>query len=708
MKGVFKITHAEFTKIFKKPIVYIMAFVLALTAVLSIVFFKPNVRSDNSVMLDADNAHGCYNIFYGTSDDSKRKYDETYLSAKQSTVVYTLLNDRDNRLDKALEEYNTKYALLETYNTNPTDSESVLIANTNTAIEGVLNTFVNISEFDSYDYLKELMGVSNGASEQYYKIHHIDTEKHYNYEKIKTTYENNLKSASNINSYINFIKTNKFGEILSTLVNYGKKLIYNNLLDIVDSIKNQQNTFIDLTVKSQTETMQQQSSVALENLNQQIKNFQNFIDLWVKADYLIILGTKNNYNNIKDVCENVMQTISYAKSPTTQQYTQAGKLECADALKKGNHIQKMQDYIKSLAFLSVSNSLIEEFNTISEKVTANQTTILNAISELKDETATSKILTEITNYKVLGETYADLIKQLVVKEYSKFVSVDKIRDCKSDTFSLADYNTYENNQNISRNKYQIDKNIYSNTLGNVFSFGTTSTYEKSVYDCIYFTLKICTILVIIFTIMMISGLVTSETENGTIKLLLIRPYRRSKILIGKMLATLFFSLIFILLSVVLSFTVGYFMYGLPAMSQIMVTFNATKTFLISPVLLILLFVISCILDVIFYLILSLTISVLFRSYIGAITTSFLIYVGSIVVSAFIPTSAVYAYLPFTNTSLFRYFGGELLGNITTKASLFICTPVQSYQSFLTSILITGITSIILFTTTLITFNRRDF
>ena len=75
MKGVFKITHAEFTKIFKKPIVYIMAFVLALTAVLSIVFFKPNVRSDNSVMLDADNAHGCYNIFYGTSDDSKRKYD---------------------------------------------------------------------------------------------------------------------------------------------------------------------------------------------------------------------------------------------------------------------------------------------------------------------------------------------------------------------------------------------------------------------------------------------------------------------------------------------------------------------------------------------------------------------------------------------------------------------------------------------------------
>ena len=104
-------------------------------------------------MLDADNAHGCYNIFYGTSDDSKRKYDETYLSAKQSTVVYTLLNDRNNRLDKALEEYNTKYALLETYNTNPTDSESVLIANTNTAIEGVLNTFVNISEFDSYCHL---------------------------------------------------------------------------------------------------------------------------------------------------------------------------------------------------------------------------------------------------------------------------------------------------------------------------------------------------------------------------------------------------------------------------------------------------------------------------------------------------------------------------------------------------------------------------
>lgn len=708
MKGVFKITHAEFTKIFKKPIVYIMAFVLALASVLSIILYKPNLRSDNTIAMDADNAYGCFTAFYGAGDNTKFKFDETYAKATQSIDVYSLLNSRNNKLDESIKKYNEVVALLKSYKSNPTNPTSVLIANTNSAIENVLTAFVDVSEFDSYDYLKDLLGLKNGAGEQYYKIHFIDTEKHYNYEKIKSTYEANLKNSTSIDSYIDFLNTNEFCNILSTLSNYGKKIIYNNFLDIVDSIAEQQKTFINLIANSQSGTTQASSSVALENLKQQILNFKVVIDKGINADSLIMLSTKTSYKHINDVCESLVEYITKSKSATTGQYTQEGKFACAEVLKKSNHIEEMQNYVKSLSFIAVPDSLVKEFTEITSVVEKNKSAILEKIEKLRNEASTAEITKEITNYRDLGITYNDLIGQLVVSEYSKNVSVTNIRDSKNTAYNLSNYNTYENNQNISKNKYQINNNVYSSSLGNVFSFGTTSSYEKSVYDYIYSTLKICTILIIIFTIMMVSGLITNETENGTIKLLLIRPYNRSKIIIGKMLATLFFSLIFILFSVVISFAVGYFMFGFPTLNTIMVTFNATKTFLIHPAVLLLLFVFSCILDVIFYLILSLAISVFFRSYIGAITTSFLVYVGSIVLSAFIPTSAVYAYLPFTNTSWFRYFGGELLGNITTKSALFICTPVQSYQSILTSVLITVITSIVLFTTSLIAFSKRDF
>jgi len=665
MKGVFKITRAEFIKIFKKPIVYIMAFVLALVSVLSIILIKPQVRSQNPVSLNADNAAGCYNIFYGASEVSKQAFDSTFDDTDEKIKLYNLLLKRNDNIDSDLYSFKSYFTMVKNYDGKGEKTEAQLIEDCNNEFEALLASFKNISDFEPYGSVYEILNAKDANDKPYYLIHKIDTEGFYNYEYFEASLSANLRGVTKASSYVSFIEKNNYIGLLEHLSAYGKDLFKNNLLDMHDTIKAQKDNFINIMSKSQSADNQEESTKALETLLQTIKGFKEKVDLILQGESLLVFSTKSEYKKFTNYYDDLISIITSAKATSTGQYTQSSKYACAQKLKNTLSINGIQNYIKSLSFLTIDDDLNDELVAVQKKVNSNKETIIAKIDELKEETSTKNITNEITNYRCLAQAYSDVTMQIVIKQLAQKVDVSKIRDGRSETIELSGYNTYENLQNISQNKYQIDNNTYSYSLGQVFNFGGTSGYKTSMYDCIYTTLKIGTIVIILFTIMMISGLVTSETENGTIKLLLIRPYRRSKILIGKMLATLFFSLIFILFTVLLSGVMGYFMFGMPQLNSILVTFNSATTFTTSPIVLILIFMGSCILDVIFYLILSLTISVLFRSYIGAITTSIIIYIGSIVIGAFIPSSAIYAYLPFTNTGLFRYFGGELLRSFFT-------------------------------------------
>ena len=706
MKGVFKITHAEFIKIFKKPIVYIMAFVLALTATLTLIFYKPNVRTSQTIKVNADNAAGYYAAFHGSGDTSKTKFDEIYNTTEKKINLYKIIYDRNTELDSAYNDYISAFNSLQNYANPSKKSAELLITDCNTNLNRILTTFADVDKFNDFNCYKTLLQTTNVDGSLYYKTHYIDTNQSYNYLKFESDY-NKLIEVTNAEEYINYITTNEINDLLKHFCNYGKNMFYTILQDMVKTIQTTQDKFIkSVKGESQTSETQTTSTNQIKKYSELSKKFKDTVDLIFTNDDLLIFTTKkankeftNNYDSLIVDIESGMEN---------KVFTQVGKQNVAELLKKNNYPEKFNNYLKTLKFLDVDKPLIERFNKITEQVNKNRVLIENDVTKEKDSTETSKIATFMTSYKLLGTTYNNLVKQLTLKQLSAKVSVNDIRDGKTSLENISSFNSYENNQNISRNEYQINTTVYDNTTLQTFSFENTSGYKQSAFDCIYITLKICTILIVFFTIMMIAGLITSETENGTIKLLLIRPYNRSKILIGKMLATLFFSVIFLLLAVVISFTFGAIKFGMPALTNVLVTFNATSTFLINPVLLLLIFFVSCVLDIIFYLILSLTVAVLFRSYIGAITTSFLIYVGAVIVGAFLPSSIIYAYLPFTNTSLFRFFGGELLSNITNKASVFVATPVQSAQTIYSSLIITGVTSIVLLITALVTFNKRDF
>jgi len=62
--------------------------------------------------------------------------------------------------------------------------------------------------------------------------------------------------------------------------------------------------------------------------------------------------------------------------------------------------------------------------------------------------------------------------------------------------------------------------------------------------------------VTMFTVIVAAGIVASEHSNGTIKLLLIRPVKRWKILLSKWTATIIFSIVMLIALIFFSFIVG--------------------------------------------------------------------------------------------------------------------------------------------------------
>ncbi len=67
----------------------------------------------------------------------------------------------------------------------------------------------------------------------------------------------------------------------------------------------------------------------------------------------------------------------------------------------------------------------------------------------------------------------------------------------------------------------------------------------------------------LFTIIVSAGIVASEFNWGTIKLLLIRPINRSKILLSKYLTVLLFALLLLVSLFVYSAILGTILFGLP-------------------------------------------------------------------------------------------------------------------------------------------------
>ncbi|WP_317891211.1 ABC transporter permease [Paenibacillus oceani] len=188
-------------------------------------------------------------------------------------------------------------------------------------------------------------------------------------------------------------------------------------------------------------------------------------------------------------------------------------------------------------------------------------------------------------------------------------------------------------------------------LAAVLTFGIMMrNYGGSGVDAVLFMSNASSMmfLVFIFSVVIASDIVAGEFTWGTIKLLLIRPVSRSKVLLSKYIAVLLFMLALVALLFVCSFLIGVLLFGTASSENPIVFGDILRDYGFQ--------LIELTVNVTF----AFMISTVFRSSALAISLAFVImFASSSVMAILIGLKYGWAkYILFANTNLGLYFGGR--------------------------------------------------
>ncbi|PKG24445.1 ABC transporter permease [Niallia nealsonii] len=199
-------------------------------------------------------------------------------------------------------------------------------------------------------------------------------------------------------------------------------------------------------------------------------------------------------------------------------------------------------------------------------------------------------------------------------------------------------------QQIALNEYRLKHDISTNTDYSVWDFVSDSSQLIS--------------LVALFTIIIAAGIVANEFNWGTVKLLLIRPISRTKILLSKYIMIIAFGLLLLVVLFLFSFILGAILFGLPEESY---PYLAYYNGIVKEQSMIVHLIVYYGFNSISMLMLStmaFMISTVFRNSSLAIGVAiFLMFMGSTATMLLASRFEWAKYILFANTDLLRYFDG---------------------------------------------------
>ena len=216
----------------------------------------------------------------------------------------------------------------------------------------------------------------------------------------------------------------------------------------------------------------------------------------------------------------------------------------------------------------------EEQKTAEEKIKDLEESIKNTedkqqLESLELELTNAKIDLEVANYRVNKKIkYGDDYLNIALNSYgSDSKSLEQMKASKQDLSyeEQQEYNSYL--KNIATNKYVIENNVdiyKQNDIRGIFS----SFFNQ--YG-----------LFIIAMVIIVAGTIVSEEFNkGTIKLLLVKPYSRNKILIAKFITMLIIIAFSIISAIVMELIVGGIFFGYDSLSIPILEYDFTNNTLL--------------------------------------------------------------------------------------------------------------------------------
>ena len=471
----------------------------------------------------------------------------------------------------------------------------------------------------------------------------------------KTTTEQYISNAV---SAINNAESNNTSDILDTFANYITDI--NEKFEIYRS-------FNEPTLEASIENNIAPASeiTAYENFKSAFLTLKTTYESYINStNSPLLLKTETN-NSLNQL---FVSTQTLINSITTTQHDSHKTLR--STLIENDSINKIETLIDTITIKTVPEAKLAELEgyiTTAETYLTTLETEIVAIKDGGDVEQMAELKTLAIRYYLVGFNVNELINMV-----TKYTPVLSMSDSAITTYyGYAGIYSYQINEEITYRTYLVTNDAVSTDFASVYSPTRTSNSEVNAFDFVYFGLEITSFIIIIFTVVIAAGMLAGEQSNGTLKLLLIRPYSRNKILTSKLLATLIFATIFLLFSTIVLFLIGLFTMG-ANFTPILCIFNSTNAFVASPAFVLFVYLLCLIFKVLIYVLIALAISAIFRSNVAAVGISIVIYFLLSLFGTIFAGSYWYGFLPFSNFDLFKYFGGAFVasGNNTPLSIIF--------------------------------------
>lgn len=707
MTNIFKLTKAEFVKIFKRPSIFIMAILIVVTIFASMTFFDPTVRENLSVTYDnATTSQEYYNNFYTDEMiNSKASMDTAIAKTDEIINYYQSLNNHTAYMSAC-------------YN-DVIDTMTQIISEKNETVQKSYRNklIMHINTFHDAYYSLSSLG-------DYHELINY-TLKEDSYDEIEIENKNNLNFYKSSSAYgITSFKAVATDTTKYSMYNVVQYYTTNNVANSLKSALTSANNFINSTLTTfaldfktfytpyVTELSNGRGDIQKikklhKNLSTSLNDFYDYYKLLTNSSYPLVLVSKDTNTEINHKVEDA---ITILKSADTSLESHRNIKANLDTIGISNYLYNLSTS-SSIQMTRINNSLISELNSYKNKVNSNAESILTKVNDLANDESITNISKEITNYKLLIDAYDTLVNQKVLNQITDNYSQSLYTNFYGYNFDT--YNKYQSNESIALNSYYIDNNTYSNSYLTNFSFNQNTDTKTNMYDFVYFVMEICTLIIIVFAMMLVCSLITGETESGTIKLLLVRPFKRSKIITAKLLATFFFVLSFMIFSGLISMIGGFFLYGEPALS-ILSVINARTIVKMSPFALMLINFVTLFFDIIFFVLLALMISIICKNYAASITCSLVILIINFVGNMLFGGAFWYSLLPGMNLHLFKYFGNSFISILGSNSSIagllqsLLITGIDTSMTLWFSLITSSIYSIVFLAVSYSIFQKRDF
>lgn len=349
----------------------------------------------------------------------------------------------------------------------------------------------------------------------------------------------------------------------------------------------------------------------IQNLNpNSIDDIESYIDVKTELDFVEFAKKYDENSWQRSIARD--EAYSIIHEIVTQKYQNKNSEALAAAEAKLEELRTKFNNNEWKSFANEKKKLYE--SEISDlELTITNTTDKNSLEELEKELKTKEIMLYCLNYRLDNDVaYEDSYLNDALNTYEATM-ISKL-DYNIENMSKDEEREYKEllkNENIS--KYSLDNKVDLQDYSNA-----RNTFMNVISDNLVFF--------VIFIIMIAGSIVAEEFNKGTIKMLLIRPYQRWKILLSKYIASLLMLLFIIVVIIFSQYIIGGIIFGFASYKIPAIVYNFTSNSIVEMSMLkyLLLNIGSILPYLLIILTLAFTVSTVFTSTSLAITLSFII------------------------------------------------------------------------------------